>query len=128
MEQPGWSIIALTSTRQVRMARFAGVAGSFVFCAALLIFFLLLIQSESARENAEALLALEKEVDTLSGILPICAGCKKIRDDKGYWSKVETYVSRHSQAKFSHGLCPDCVKRLYPGYSEDAPEAPKKPD
>jgi PAS domain S-box-containing protein len=53
-------------------------------------------------------------VKTLSGLLPICAGCKKIRDDKGYWSQVETYVERHSDAHFTHGLCPDCAQRLYP--------------
>jgi hypothetical protein len=124
--QPGWSLIGLTSTRQVRVARFAGIAISFIFCILLLIFFLLLIESESARENAEALLALKEEVETLSGILPICAGCKKIRDDKGYWSKVETYIAKHSQAHFSHGLCPDCAKKLYPGYAEDVQGIEKK--
>ena len=54
------------------------------------------------------------EVKTLRGILPICANCKKIRDDKGYWSQVETYVAKHSAAKFSHGICPECAKKLYP--------------
>ncbi|MBI5745216.1 MAG: hypothetical protein HY952_11790 [Elusimicrobia bacterium] len=125
-KQAGWSLIGLASTRQVRVARFAGISISFIFCGLLLIFFLLLIQSEAARENAEALLALKEEVETLSGILPICAGCKKIRDDKGYWSKVETYISKHSQAHFSHGLCPDCAKKLYPGYAEDAQGIEKK--
>lgn len=51
------------------------------------------------------------ELKTLQGIIPICSGCKKIRDDQGYWSQVETYVAKHSKAKFSHGLCPDCVKK-----------------
>ncbi len=54
------------------------------------------------------------EVKTLSGLLPICASCKKIRDDQGYWNQIEDYVSRHSAATFSHGICPDCAKRLYP--------------
>jgi PAS domain S-box-containing protein len=54
------------------------------------------------------------EVKTLSGIVPICSGCKKIRDDKGLWEQVEAYVSRHTQARFSHGICPDCMKRLFP--------------
>ena len=53
-------------------------------------------------------------VKTLHGLLPICAGCKKIRDDKGYWNQIEAYISRHSDAKFSHGFCPDCVKKYYP--------------
>jgi PAS domain S-box-containing protein len=53
-------------------------------------------------------------VKSLSGLLPICAGCKKIRDDKGYWSQVESYVQKHSEATFTHGLCPDCIKKYYP--------------
>jgi PAS domain S-box-containing protein len=57
---------------------------------------------------------MEVEVQTLSGLLPICASCKKIRDDRGYWSQIETYISRHSRAEFSHGLCPECMQRLYP--------------
>lgn len=118
-DNSGWSVISFTSTQPVRTARFAGITVSLVFCVILLISFITLMQSESARENAEALLALKSEVETLSGILPICAGCKKIRDDKGYWNKVETYISKHSQIKFSHGLCPDCMRRLYPDYSDD---------
>jgi hypothetical protein len=53
-------------------------------------------------------------VKTLSGLLPICSGCKKIRDDKGYWEQVETYVSHHTGATFTHSLCPECLKELYP--------------
>jgi PAS domain S-box-containing protein len=52
------------------------------------------------------------EVKTLSGMLPICASCKKIRDDRGYWSKVETYIMLHSQASFTHGICPECAKKF----------------
>lgn len=59
-------------------------------------------------------------VKALSGLLPICASCKKIRDDQGYWHQVEVYVRDHSDADFSHSLCPDCAKRLYPGlYGDD---------
>lgn len=54
------------------------------------------------------------KVKTLSGLLPICAACKKIRDDKGYWKQIESYIREHSDADFSHGICPDCAKRLYP--------------
>ena len=57
--------------------------------------------------------ALEK-VKTLSGLLPICASCKKIRDDKGYWNQIESYIRRHSEAEFTHSICPDCSRRLYP--------------
>lgn len=53
------------------------------------------------------------EVQTLSGLFPICASCKKIRDDKGYWNQIESYIQKHSQAEFSHGLCPECTDELY---------------
>ena len=53
-------------------------------------------------------------VKALSGMIPICASCKKIRDDGGYWNQIESYLRDHSEAEFSHGLCPDCMARLYP--------------
>ena len=55
-------------------------------------------------------------VKTLSGLLPICARCKNIRDDQGYWSQIESYICEHYEAQFSHGLCPDCAKKLFPEY------------
>lgn len=61
--------------------------------------------------------ALEKalaEIKTLRGIIPICAHCKKVRDDSGFWEQVEVYIHNHSDAVFSHGLCPDCAHKLYP--------------
>jgi DNA-binding response OmpR family regulator len=58
------------------------------------------------------------EIKTLSGILPICACCKQIRDDQGYWQQVEDYISRHSGALFSHGLCPDCYKKEMDSFLE----------
>jgi hypothetical protein len=61
---------------------------------------------------AERNAALER-VRLLSGLLPICAACKKIQDDEGNWQQIESYISRHSQAKFSHGMCPDCGKQYY---------------
>jgi PAS domain S-box-containing protein len=54
------------------------------------------------------------EVKTLKGLLPICSSCKKIRDDAGLWSEIENYIQTRSDAYFSHGICPDCLKRLYP--------------
>jgi GAF domain-containing protein len=56
------------------------------------------------------------EVKTLRGMLPICSACKKIRDDEGYWDQIEGYLKKHSEVEFSHGLCPDCEKRLYADY------------
>ena len=55
-------------------------------------------------------------VKTLSGLLPICSSCKKIRDDTGYWEQVESYIAHHSEAQFTHGLCPDCVPKYFPDY------------
>jgi hypothetical protein len=60
-----------------------------------------------------------KDVKVLKGLIPICAKCKKIRDDKGYWNQVETYIHEHSEADFSHGICPECAKELYPDYFEE---------
>jgi DNA-binding NtrC family response regulator len=54
-----------------------------------------------------------REINTLRGFLPICANCKKIRDDQGYWTRIETYISMHSEAEFSHGICPECAVKLY---------------
>ena len=55
-----------------------------------------------------------QNVKVLSGLLPICASCKKIRDDQGYWQDVAVYIRDHSEAEFSHGICPDCMAKLYP--------------
>ena len=63
-------------------------------------------------------------VKTLSGLLPICASCKKIRDDKGYWNKIENYVRSRTNAEFTHSICPECAKRLYPEYHADHVDNP----
>ena len=75
------------------------------------------IAAEAQRD--ETILNLQqalKEVKTLRGILPICSYCKKVRDDKGYWERVDVYIHKHSQADISHGICPDCQKQYYPEY------------
>lgn len=56
------------------------------------------------------------KVKLLSGFLPICSSCKKIRDDRGYWNSIEKYIIEHSEATFTHGICPDCMKALYPEF------------
>ena len=61
----------------------------------------------------------EHEVTTLSGLLPICSGCKKIRDDEQRWVRIDRYITEHSEAEFTHGLCPDCLERLYPEHTGD---------
>lgn len=58
-------------------------------------------------------------VKTLSGLIPICCECKNIRDDQGYWKVVEEYISEHSEARFSHGICPECIRKLYPDVADD---------
>ena len=71
-------------------------------------------QAREAREKtiSELKLALQN-IKTLKGLLPICASCKKISDDKGYWQEVESYVTKNTEAEFSHGLCPTCVQKYY---------------
>ena len=73
---------------------------------------------ERQRLMTELKTALD-HIKQLQGMLPICSECKKIRDDKGYWNRIESYISRHSEVEFSHGICPDCAKKLYPELYED---------
>jgi PAS domain S-box-containing protein len=74
-------------------------------------------QAETERERLiKELQNALADIKTLSGLVPICANCKKIRDDKGYWTQLEGYIQAHSHAQFSHGVCPDCMKKLYPEY------------
>jgi len=80
----------------------------------------------TARKRMELALEAERErlqkaldeVRTLRGIIPICVSCKQIRDDKGYWNQVEKYVGDHTEAEFSHGICPECMEKLYPQFAK----------
>jgi hypothetical protein len=63
------------------------------------------------------------EIKKLSGLLPICFSCKKIRDDKGYWSQIESYISEHSEAQFTHGICPECAEKILAGTPKRREEA-----
>ncbi|HEY6010461.1 MAG TPA: PAS domain S-box protein, partial [Nitrospirota bacterium] len=79
-------------------------------------------QKELQQEREQLLLAYQdamENIKILKGLLPICASCKRIRDDSGYWTVIESYVRDHSEAEFSHGLCPECAKKLYPEYTKD---------
>jgi len=69
-------------------------------------------------KNLELITAMN-QIKTLRGIVPICMNCKKIRDDQGYWNQVEVYVRNHTEAEFSHGICPDCITKFYPEYADD---------
>ena len=77
---------------------------------------------QADKEKSEVIAELKKaleEIKTLSGFLAICASCKKIRDDKGYWNQIEAYISEHSAVKFSHAICPECSEKLYPDIYHD---------
>ncbi|MBP7887226.1 MAG: PAS domain-containing protein, partial [Candidatus Marinimicrobia bacterium] len=80
-------------------------------------------ESKRAEEQREKFIAeLQEALDkikTLKGLIPICACCKKIRDDQGYWNSVESYIKDHAEVEFTHGICPDCMKKLYPNYCKD---------
>jgi PAS domain S-box-containing protein len=85
--------------------------------------FLDITERKRAEEERERLIeelqeALAK-VKTLSGLLPICASCKRIRDDRGYWQQIEAYIQEHSDAEFSHSVCPECARKLYPEIFQD---------
>jgi sigma-B regulation protein RsbU (phosphoserine phosphatase) len=75
-------------------------------------------EADLRRSNDELQQAL-KEVKVLRGLIPICASCKKIRNDGGFWQQLEDYLSEHSGVEFSHGLCQPCIKKLYPGVYRD---------
>jgi len=76
------------------------------------------LQAQLANK-VQDLQAVLDEVKTLKGILPICSKCKKIRNDKGYWEQVEVFVREHSEAEFSHGICPECMRELYPDFPDN---------
>lgn len=78
------------------------------------------LQAQLANKVRDLQAALD-EVKTLKGIIPICAKCKKIRNDKGYWEQVEVFVRHHSEAEFSHGICPECMRAMYPGVFDNEP-------
>ena len=93
------------------------------------------LEDEKERLIGELEAALQ-EVKTLSGLLPICSYCKNIRNDKGYWEQIESYIKEHSSAEFTHSICPNCVKTLYPQFAdqilknnpdEDNPSSISKP-
>jgi len=75
------------------------------------------LEERVSERTAELQQAIDS-VKVLRGLLPICSSCKKIRDDQGYWTQLETYIHQHSEADFTHGLCPDCAERLFQGYIE----------
>ena len=113
----GWCLVAWTllmlgypAFRQVEALRtaFFGLGVGLHLAAAM---GLMVVMADSLRQRVEV---GEARVQTLEGLLPICSGCKKVRTDDGTWEEIEVYVSQRSDANFSHGLCDQCLKRLYP--------------
>jgi len=81
----------------------------------------LLASKDKLQATVSELKKAISEVKTLSGIIPICMHCKEIRDDQGYWNQIEKFVSEHSEAEFSHGICPQCMEEKYPDlYASDS--------
>jgi len=91
-----------------------------------------ILERKQLEEKKEKLIADLKEalsnVKRLRGLIPICANCKKIRDDKGYWEEVESYLHDHSEVEFTHGLCPECISALYPDYHKNQNSASNNPE
>lgn len=116
----GWGIVAKTDIEEVRAPFIkASLISAFTALLAILAgaFFLVKITSplfKKLHDNIRKLEASLEKVKMLGGLLPICSSCKKIRDDKGYWNNLEQYIKTHSEADFSHGICPECARKLYP--------------
>jgi len=87
------------------------------FCA-LITVVVILLANMTIKAHQRKITSMEEEVKILSGLLPICAACKKVRDDQGYWNQIEEYITDHSEAQFTHGICPECAEQYYPGLSE----------
>lgn len=100
-----------------------GVAGSALMLTGVILIKPLFLALRSAEERQRTLAqGLQEALDNikvLKTMLPICANCKKIRDDNGYWQSVESYISAHSDTTFSHGICPDCIRKLYPEFCDE---------
>ena len=75
---------------------------------------IILVAEKTLMQERNKLQDALAKIKTLSGMLSICSNCKKIRDDKGYWNQIEGYIKEHSEAEFTHSICPECVKKLYP--------------
>ena len=84
-------------------------------------------RTAALQKETERLQEALANVRTLSGLIPICASCKKIRDDKGYWNQLELFIQQNSDAMFSHGLCPECVHKLYPEFANADEISPSPP-
>ena len=106
----GWSKVTLVSWEIRTIGGLTGILVGF------LVYFLVIDRIRLSQEKHKLQIALD-DVKKLSGFFPICASCKKIRDDQGYWNQIEEYIREHSEAEFTHSVCPECTKTLYPNVS-----------
>lgn len=106
-------MIALKNEAHAVKQLYANLLANLLICTLITVVILLITQwtinDFEARSRSQ-----QAEIHSLRGILPICSLCKKIRDDQGYWSQIETYIKQHSDAHFTHGMCPDCMRQTYP--------------
>lgn len=114
----GWNASApLVKTHQT----VATITAAFMVLAIVLVTIEFERRKKLEQEQAKLITELQtaiQEVRTLSGLLPICASCKNVRDDKGYWQQIEGYFNTRADVQFSHGICPTCIEKLYPDYSD----------
>lgn len=127
--------ISIEKASLVRLIALSGTSGVVLVTLLLGFIYVLLRRTDAgirAQQKArEQLIGELKDamarVKTLAGLIPVCAACKKVRDDRGYWSQVESYIQEHTEATFSHSMCPDCFKRLYPELAKALPgNSPKE--
>lgn len=112
---------------EVKFKRMMDISGK--FSGTIVILNNITERRQAEQEKTELISELQcsmAEIKKLSGFIPICSSCKKIRDDKGYWQQVEQYVSERSEAQFSHGICPDCMKKLYPEFADEVLKDPRQ--
>jgi hypothetical protein len=123
-----WSIFAfMWTTRSLGTHRYLEVVGtSYLQEPFSLVFSELAKAKEELAAEAEELRKALAEVRTLRGLLPICSHCKRVRDDRGYWRQLESYLREHSHVDFTHGVCPECLKRYYPEYADNEPGSPEE--
>jgi hypothetical protein len=130
-----WSIFIITPANEIkkisRPFKFTFAAITLMIFAAGVFFSVNLMKNirsmnfkkdELAKSNEQLILALD-QVKQLNQLLPICSNCRKVRNDSGYWQQIENYVADHSETEFTHSLCPDCVKKLYPDYDPENKKA-----
>jgi len=118
IEEFGWHLVVEQSEKETIKKIFTTLVLNLVLCLGITLVVLLLVNL--------SVTAYQKRIETLRGIVPICSFCKQIRDDKGYWNRVEAYVAKYTDAKFSHSVCPSCMEKHYPVEYEHIKEKRKK--